>query len=174
MTLNANCLLGDSESAGGLNSSSHRKHCMDQLNVDSSGQLEWHSCLSANQRRWADPLDHCRQSVCSEFEEKNQIKLNQVGEIRVLAAVTATATTTTQNPVATDEPLVVSKPTTGDNGISLFDDSRVKHFLETGVWKFWWIPFLVIMILLILGITVFIIVSRRRRRQRKRSQMRRN
>lgn len=97
-----------------------------------------------------------------------------MGQIRVLAAVTATATTTTQNPVATDEPLVVSKPTTGDNGISLFDDSRVKHFLETGVWKFWWIPFLVIMILLILGITVFIIVSRRRRRQRKRSQMRRN
>merc|ERR1719213_1247643 len=96
-----------------------------------------------------------------DYLAKNAFKLNQQGVVTVIASTPNTATVAPPVQVVTDPAGVVSKPvpTTDEN--------------ESGVWKFWWIPFLVIMILLILGIAVFIIVSRIRRRQRKRSQMRR-
>ena len=99
--------------------------------------------------------------------------MNQNGNIRVAAV----------NPPATQAPQVtLSTQSTGEgnNGQATQDSGTTQGSPQVGstmpptmvpglpgVWEFWWIPFMTVMILLILIIVVVIIIKRRRSKRRR-------
>ena len=111
----------------------------------------------------------------SEFVERNSFVMNQNGNIRV-AAVNPPATQAPQVTLITESTGEVNNGQgTQDSGTT--QGSNVLQVGSTmpptmvpglpGVWEFWWIPFMTVMILLILIIVVVIIIKRRRSKRRR-------
>lgn len=118
-----------------------------------------------------------------EFDARNLFEMNKNGNIRV-AAVNPPPT---QTPQVSDVPDndSVSQVTNQPDGSGQQQGDQVPVATQgpnvqigstmpptmvpgiPGVWEFWWIPFMTVMILLVLTIVVIVIVKRRRSKRRR-------